>query len=469
MTPRDPQAQPAGEVAHQPMGPTPTCPRCGYDVSGPIATWHDACPIEGKCTECGLDFRWIDVLQPDRKRLPWLFEHATPRWRHLWLLRALLSTAIRSLNPFTFWQRVEMAHRISIWRLFLYIALCAVLMHTTLAVCRFGPVYLAVPEALRWRQESQRLSDRYAALDLESLPSPPPNELGVWMRDGWGGDGWWPLWNVGRGSAPAWAEGVGGAAPIGFFFQCEVPQELGWAEPRRSETFGQRPDLSGVWVSTYDEYMANRPGLLELLVDYSPIDRGEATIMVLWPYTAEWPVFGGSVWWGRRYYGWDNGWIDQSVLFAPPVLIPLAATLILPLTFITLTASLGKAGVRAAHFLRALAYSLGGLMIAHALAALAMGITLLIPLTIGGAAQEWASSLSRTLDDGVWFTAHLATAVTWLFLFWWMFCRRYLRLPHAFWVALLLSALAYMVVGVAGFTLAETFVPDVLREQLLNW
>jgi hypothetical protein len=38
------------------------CPRCGHDLRGPQAGWGDACPLGGRCSECGLDFAWGDVL-----------------------------------------------------------------------------------------------------------------------------------------------------------------------------------------------------------------------------------------------------------------------------------------------------------------------------------------------------------------------------------------------------------------------
>ena len=39
------------------------CPRCGYDLSGEIATWTEACPVRGLCTECGLEFAWGEGIR----------------------------------------------------------------------------------------------------------------------------------------------------------------------------------------------------------------------------------------------------------------------------------------------------------------------------------------------------------------------------------------------------------------------
>lgn len=100
--------------------PVPACPRCGYDQSGEIARWAtpqqgDAAPATpptpptptGRCTECGLEFLWADVLEPERRQLPGFFEHArgVPEmivwaWRTWWW----------TIFPSRFWARVSLQH-----------------------------------------------------------------------------------------------------------------------------------------------------------------------------------------------------------------------------------------------------------------------------------------------------------------------------------------------------------------------
>jgi hypothetical protein len=86
---------------------TPLCPRCGYDQSGTVATWKEACPLTGTCSECGLLFAWEDVLNPDRLRVPGFVEHArglfqTARWS--------ARTAWWSALIYPFWHRVKLEH-----------------------------------------------------------------------------------------------------------------------------------------------------------------------------------------------------------------------------------------------------------------------------------------------------------------------------------------------------------------------
>jgi hypothetical protein len=99
------------------------CPRCGYDLTGHIASWNDQCPIEGQCSECGLAFDWANLLNSKLQDLPWLYEHA-PHW---WSPRTFAATAIRALVPWRFWAHVGLHHRICARRLLLYVVLPLIL------------------------------------------------------------------------------------------------------------------------------------------------------------------------------------------------------------------------------------------------------------------------------------------------------------------------------------------------------
>lgn len=63
--------------------------------------------------------------------------------------------------------------------------------------------------------------------------------------------------------------------------------------------------------------------------------------------------------------------------------------------------------------------------------------------------------IELVLDDGSWLVWNGVVGAAWLLLSWWMFCRRYLRIPHAFWVALLLSVIAYLSVVVIVFVWSQ--------------
>lgn len=101
----------------------PTCPRCGYDQSGAVAAWTESCPLDGVCSECGLEFVWVDVMRPDRNVVNGLFEHADGlgAW---WALK----TWWRALRPWSFWRWVPITvtpvpRRLVVWPL-LVMALC---------------------------------------------------------------------------------------------------------------------------------------------------------------------------------------------------------------------------------------------------------------------------------------------------------------------------------------------------------
>ncbi|TVQ33118.1 MAG: hypothetical protein EA376_03425 [Phycisphaeraceae bacterium] len=101
------------------------CPRCGYDLGGEIETWRDRCPIDGVCAECGLRFRWAELLNPALRRLPWLYEHARSLREgdplELANTRAFLTTVARSLLPWSFWRNVRPHHKMAQKRLALFV------------------------------------------------------------------------------------------------------------------------------------------------------------------------------------------------------------------------------------------------------------------------------------------------------------------------------------------------------------
>ena len=94
------------------MAQAPTCPRCGYDLSGIVASWTNSCPLTGICSECGLAFRWRDLLDPRFLIKPLLFEQAQSR-----LVLSFFYTLWRAMRPWSFWSWVRMedqtiAHRL---------------------------------------------------------------------------------------------------------------------------------------------------------------------------------------------------------------------------------------------------------------------------------------------------------------------------------------------------------------------
>jgi hypothetical protein len=84
--------------------PTPSCPRCGYDLSGAIAAWpRDSCPVSGICSECGLRILWRDVLNPVYAANNLFFETVRRGYA-----RAFFNTWWRAIRPWRLWAWAQM-------------------------------------------------------------------------------------------------------------------------------------------------------------------------------------------------------------------------------------------------------------------------------------------------------------------------------------------------------------------------
>lgn len=107
---------------------TPQCPRCGYDLSGTIASWKTSCPMEGQCSECGLSWAWSDVI--GTQKLPrWSFELAP----HV-NLKVFAATVFRTIRPWSFWSAMRMEHPIRPQRLVWWAVLLLIGSHVLLAL-----------------------------------------------------------------------------------------------------------------------------------------------------------------------------------------------------------------------------------------------------------------------------------------------------------------------------------------------
>ncbi len=104
----------------------PTCPRCGYDQSGVIATWEDHCPVQGRCPECGTVFAWADLFDPSRQTLRWYAEHARTIPA---MARRTMPTLARMVIPRIFWRRVGVRSPTATRRLLMWVLLLVVAAH----------------------------------------------------------------------------------------------------------------------------------------------------------------------------------------------------------------------------------------------------------------------------------------------------------------------------------------------------
>lgn len=92
-----------------------SCPRCGYDQTGALATMIESCPLEGRCVECGLVFRWGELASGRLSSPRWLVEHA-PTGR---VPVALVVTMLAATFGMPLWRALRMVNPIVPRRLFL--------------------------------------------------------------------------------------------------------------------------------------------------------------------------------------------------------------------------------------------------------------------------------------------------------------------------------------------------------------
>jgi hypothetical protein len=95
---------------------SPSCPSCGYDLSGVVESWKESCPLEGVCSECGFELRWRGILFSGA-RVRGFYEHAKgiafiSAWR----------TWLWTLLPWVFWGKMAQAQRVHLRRAVLWLA-----------------------------------------------------------------------------------------------------------------------------------------------------------------------------------------------------------------------------------------------------------------------------------------------------------------------------------------------------------
>ncbi len=103
-------ALPAARTAALQSASPCECPRCGYDVTGDIPNWTHACPLSGRCSECGLEFEWGVLFSPAHHTPRWSFEHVREG-----VAFALLKTGARTLWPGALWRTLRLEHPL-VWR-----------------------------------------------------------------------------------------------------------------------------------------------------------------------------------------------------------------------------------------------------------------------------------------------------------------------------------------------------------------
>ncbi len=117
---------------------SPNCPRCGYDLSGHVASWERSCPIEGRCSECGLAFAWSDVFAEFLVGPRWSFEHAPEDSPPGAMVGRAIATMLMALRPARMWQSLRLEHEVRVRRLLVLGLAQIALLHGILFVLVWG-------------------------------------------------------------------------------------------------------------------------------------------------------------------------------------------------------------------------------------------------------------------------------------------------------------------------------------------
>ena len=107
------------------------CPRCGYDLRGTIETWAEQCPLNGICTECGLDFQWAELLSNKVRKPKWCVEYAPSSWGVPW---RCVKTLVMTAWPWGFWKSLKMSHKPNWRRIAIYLSLHLAVIYGVFAI-----------------------------------------------------------------------------------------------------------------------------------------------------------------------------------------------------------------------------------------------------------------------------------------------------------------------------------------------
>lgn len=149
-------------------------------------------------------------------------------------------------------------------------------------------------------------------------------------------------------------------------------------------------------------------------------------------------------------YAGPHSSISRAI--APLEMVSFLTVLLVPFTFALLPVTLRRARVRRGHLARIWAYSLAWIPLAFGASGLVVQVLKILDFIGRMLGKSWPW-FSITIDHlrlrGAWIT--LAAAGIWSALWWSLAARRYLRLPHATAIGLVMTALAMLLVTLTLF------------------
>lgn len=395
------------------------CPRCGYDQRGTVSTWQDTCPLRGICTECGLEFDWSHVLQPEKFEPPWCVEYAP---RRVWVKSCVL-TYLCSWLPGQFWSRLRMSDRINWKRLTLYLASLAI------ALVLLQYVVIQTSFAFFVRHGFQTQLDAQIA----SLSSPPrPTELR--SQDAL------ELWPIGYRPASTFeVEQLLANMLAEQQNQWDMDQAWVASNPRISHS---------VWYCLYEAVILPFRSESQVSVPTSDFQA----IPYIAPVELHSVILEHVASRSQRQRSIEVADIWRSVAWQSIVgyAVGVVISLLLPLSFVLLPVSRRRAKVRWRHIGRVTAYGM------------------FIPIS---AITIIAATFGLMMYAHSPFTAGVVVKTAWWFVpcaavIWWTFAiSRYLKMPHGLAVAILMAVLCAFALLGAAYIIA----PGAVVAWLFTW
>ncbi|MCI0630311.1 MAG: hypothetical protein L0Y44_06605 [Phycisphaerales bacterium] len=392
------------------------CPRCGYDQRGVMARWLEQCPLEGACAECGLHFKWAELLHPEKFEPRWCVEFVH---RPSSIPLAGPATLWKSFSPWRFWSSLRMAYPIRRRRLLAYLALLLL----PLLLC-----YLLAQSVATWRAYSQFMQQ------ANVLAAGPANQQAtiqqaiaqyqaqLAMYEGIGADHLRRTYNMSEQEWRDWTE-----APA-----AELKKEI--AQLQQQLQGAKTAKAAPPTIPIFQEW-------LKAIV--LPCSRAPGPSLMLPGGTAQYPSpdelyafingaqgsTGGPFGFALGFFMNWSAWIFWSTL------------LLVPACFVLLPVSRRRAKVRWVHIGRVLAYSA------------------FLPVTISCAGiLLFVASPGGALPGFALFLTTWGITVS-LFIWWAAAIDRYLQIPHAWQVSGLLCVLSMLLALTVGFYLKNPMTP----------
>jgi hypothetical protein len=396
------------------------CPRCGYDQRGEIVRWESACPMDGRCTECGLTFEWGDVLSMKRGRLPWCIEHVERRA----IPRGTVNTLVKSLRPWRFWRQLRLSHIMRLRRLALYVFLILIMPF----MLAYVPVQVAVAVMAR-AQVEQLLQTRSSEIAANVALNEATREQ-------------WQEWRD-----RSFVATTDDPSPMFFKspnFEDDFPTDEAW-----EEFWSIRDQQLEGWIEQRRDYIENPPQVRQsywmavfeaVFTPLSSSSRGEITFgkdyLNVQPYIAPRELYVFLIDINPTTF-WSG---VQPLIGDGELFVMLSALLVgwvfligLPISFVLLPITRRRAKVRLRHFVRVTGYSTIVPVLVFWLT-----VTLFI---VTGASQQYFGTLHTMA-----IFAPIVLPIPLLAFWWYHAIRHHLRLPHAFWLVVVMSVLTLIAI-----------------------